>query len=143
MMTAWSIAASGQVEERYDVLFQPRNGTHQLRSTGANPDDFIASHQAVVADSYRGQRVRFRAELKGDPGLATPRWAGLWMRVEDAEGRVLSSGRVPLRPVERDWHAAEVILPIPAEAHRFGYGLLLAGQGTASMRNLTVDRIDR
>jgi RNA polymerase sigma factor (sigma-70 family) len=134
VILSWSMTGSGG--RRYRVDYQGYHKAAWLRSASAGAEDYVAEHQTVLADSYRGKRVRFRADIDGED---VETWAGLFMRVEGGDGRVITSERARLMPGDRGWRPAAVVLAIPADAHAFSYGLLLAGRGSAGMRNLAVE----
>jgi RNA polymerase sigma factor (sigma-70 family) len=116
VILSWSMTGSGA--RRYRTDYQACNKAVWLRSVSAGPEDFIAEHQTVLADAYRGKRVRFRAEIDGQD---IEPWAGLFMRVEGDDGRVIASERARLMPADRGWRPAEVVLAIPADARAFSY----------------------
>jgi protein-disulfide isomerase len=131
----WSFSAAHM--ERYRSVVNAREGSTTLSSTTAEPEDFVADLQTVIAEAYRGKRVRFSAEVKGEE-IAT--WAGLFIRAEGADEAIVASARTPIvAPGQPGWHPAEVTLTIPPDAKVFSFGMVLAGRGTAAMRRLAVD----
>jgi hypothetical protein len=95
---------------------------------------------AEGAESWRGRRVEVAAELR--PG-SIGGWAGLWMRVDGAEGKVLAFDNMQNRPLRGTsgyaWYS--VVLDVPAEAERISFGVLLHGPGAVFIRELRFDDV--
>jgi RNA polymerase sigma factor (sigma-70 family) len=142
MITAWSLISAGGLEHYRTPASKtcPPKGPKGLgiASTTAGPDDFLAKQQAVFAARYHGQRVRF----SGDVAAANvTTWAGIWIRAVDRSGKVITSARTPIHQPERGGQARpeSVELVVPAEAQVLSYGIVLAGRGSVSIRNLQLD----
>jgi hypothetical protein len=84
--------------------------------------------QMCQATSYRGQRVRMSAYAKAS---AVKTWAGLWMRVDGAEGKMLSFDNMMNRPIKgmSDWNRYEIVLDVPPDSLYLAFGVLLTGRG--------------
>ena len=95
--------------------------------------------QIILVDVYRGQRVRFSADVKAEQ---VEGWAGLWLRV-DAQGRPVRFDNMQDRAVTRtaDWARYNVVLDVPPESEQLAFGLLLAGTGQVWMRDLRFEPV--
>jgi ketosteroid isomerase-like protein len=117
-------------------------GTDTAVKYGGNASAFIKSKhtensmigtglgQQIKADEYRGKRIRLNGWVKGEMNLGH---AFCWMRVDDAEGEVLSfdntldEGNV-LRP---DWARFSIVLNVPEKSAVIYLGFQFAGRGQA------------
>lgn len=93
------------------------------------------------AEPWRGRRVELKAELRtGD----TDGWAGLWMRVDGKDARVLAFDNMQDRPLRGttgfEWYS--VVLDVPADAERVSFGVLLHGPGAVFVRELVFGEVD-
>lgn len=94
------------------------------------------------ADGWRGARVEVRAELRAG---AVDGWAGLWMRVDGPDGKVLAFDNMQNRPLRGtgsfQWYS--VVLDVPPEAVSLTFGVMLHGPGAVFIRELTFDEVER
>lgn len=99
-----------------------------LRSGEQEPEHFCALSQSISSSNYQGKRVRFSAWVRSE---GVVHGAGLWMRVDGPEGKVLSFDNMSDRPIRqtRDWQHYAIILDVPPQAHHITYGALLTGEG--------------
>ena len=109
-----------------------------IKANVASPRGSAMLAQSVRADAFRGKRVRLSAFLKTlrvDEGAA-----GLWMRVDGAQG-VLSSDFMENRPLmgNNDWAERDVVLDVPLNAVGITFGFLLSGSGEAWMDDVALD----
>ena len=88
-----------------------------------------------VAKPWRGMRVVLRAELRAG---RIDGWAGLWVRVDGADGKVLRFDNMQNRPLRgtTSFETYEVVLDVPEEAERISFGVLLHGPGAVFIREL-------
>jgi RNA polymerase sigma factor (sigma-70 family) len=129
----WSLVTAGL--EHYQRGF--RHGEAVISSDAAGPDDYFAYQQAVAAGAYRGRRLRFRAEVKGE---AIETWGGIWIRAVAADTSVITSARAAApAAAPAGWHPVVVELTIPREAQAFSFGFALAGRGSLTVRSLAVE----
>lgn len=93
------------------------------------------------AETWRGRRVEVRAELRGG---AVDGWAGLWMRVDGPEGRVLAFDNMQNRALRGTssfkWYS--VVLDVPLDAQKVTFGVLLHGPGAVFIRELVFEEVD-
>lgn len=82
----------------------------------------------VLAERYRGHRVRLRAALRGE---SVERSAGLWMNVGVPGGRALRDNMMEDRPFRGtfDWSIAEIVLDVAEAAETIACGANLQGSG--------------
>jgi hypothetical protein len=94
------------------------------------------------AETWRGRRVELRAELRGG---SIDGWAGLWMRIDGPEGKVLAFDNMQNRALRGtssfQWYS--VVLDVPPEAERITFGVLLHGPGAVFIRELAFGEVDR
>jgi len=92
------------------------------------------------AGPYIGKRVRLRANIEAKDVSG---WAGIWMRVDGKNGKVLEFDNMQDRPVRGTTpaHPYEVVLDIPSDAAGFGYGILLAGSGDLKVTDIVFETV--
>ena len=115
-------------------------GTH-LRSPDVPANQFATVMQAISAQDYRGKRVRFSAQLSSVEVVGQ---AGLWMRVDGENGKVLKFDDMGSRPVNgtTPWTGYDVVLDIPAESAVIQFGYLLAGEGKVKAAAFRLEVVD-
>ncbi len=102
---------------------------------------FRAVTQLIKADAYRGKRVRLTGYLK----TRAVRWhAGLWLRVDGPDAKLLAFDNMSDRPVmgTTDWSQHAVVLDVPEAAVRLAFGVLLHGTGQVWADDLTLEVVD-
>jgi RNA polymerase sigma factor (sigma-70 family) len=109
-----------------------------IGSAVPEPYGFAALSQAILADSYRGQTVTFRGELRARDIRDR---AALYLRIGD-EGAVRGPARPGankqvLTPVgdSHDWTRREATAQVPDDAVFVMFGIVLHGQGQLELRN--------
>jgi hypothetical protein len=92
------------------------------------------------AGPYLGKRLRLRANIEPKDVKG---WAGLWMRVDGKNGKVLEFDNMQDRPVggTSSAHPYEVVLDVPSDAAGFGYGILLAGSGDLKVTDIMLEAV--
>ena len=115
------------------------SGTIQAKN--GRSEGFGTLMQVFDASGYQGQRLRLRGYVKAN---AVEDWAGLWMRVDNASGQVLSFDNMEDRVIQgtTDWQPYDIVLDVPVESNNIAFGLLLAGQGQVWMDNLQFEVVD-
>lgn len=113
-----------------------------IRSVAHEPKGFRAVTQLIKADGYRGKRVRLTGYLKTRdvPGAG----AGLWLRVDGPEAKLLAMDNMRTRPLLgiTDWSQHAVVLDVPESAVRLAFGMLLDGTGQVWGDDLALDVVD-
>ena len=108
-------------------------------SDGSNDigaDQFACMMQSVVADDYRGTRLRLTASISTeDAGLGT-----IWMRIDAASGQILRFDNLMQRTIDgpisgtTGWTERSIVLDVPPEAMSLHYGFFLKGFGRVRAR---------
>ncbi|MEU9015701.1 hypothetical protein AB0D12_39720 [Streptomyces sp. NPDC048479] len=95
-----------------------------------DPVGFATLMQRFKADTYHGTRVRVSALIRTAEVLG---WAGLWMRVDDGDGKSLAFDNMqdPDRRISgtRGWQRHAVVLAVPETSAVIAFGILLDGPG--------------
>lgn len=115
----------------------------RLASRTDEPRGFGDTGQAIRADAYRGKRVRLSGHLQT---LNANGWAGLWFRVDGADGKMLAFDNMgaPERSLRgtRDWVESSLVLDVPENAAALLYGVVLSGSGTVWMDAMRIQVVD-
>lgn len=98
--------------------------------------------QMVAAGDFKGKRVRLSAQVKtrgADPG------AGLWMRVDTADGFVALDNMGDRKVAgDTDWATAEVVVEVPEKATALAYGVILyGGKGTVWIDEVKLEAVGK
>lgn len=123
-------------------LFPPIEelGAMSIRARpNARPGGMGTLSRSIPAGRFRGKRVRLSASMR-------TREAGrvqLWMRVNGANGQVLSIDDMQNRPLRGTtrWRRYAIVLDVPANASEISYGFLLAGSGMVWANDFTVTAV--
>lgn len=93
-----------------------------------HPEGFATLMQTFRAEQYRAQRLQLRAQVRAQE---VGNWAGLWMRVDGPQGKLLAFDNMQGRPITgtAEWTAYAVVLDVPADAEKIAFGILLNGPG--------------
>ena len=112
-----------------------------LRGTEAPASKYALLLQKISAKNYRGHRVRLSAQVSTE-GLTG--WAGLFMRIDGANGESLAFDNMEDRPLKgsQSWKTVTVEMDVPPEAVEIHYGLVLCGGGEARVDDLTLEGVD-
>jgi hypothetical protein len=100
-------------------------------------DGFGTLMQGILADEYKGQRVRLSAFVKPDEVTG---WSGLWMRVDQGK-EVIALDNMQDRAIKgtQDWRSYDVVLEVPAQATGISFGVILNGSGRVSLSNTKLE----
>ena len=100
-------------------------------SAQANHGEFGTLSQCVSATQYRGRNIQLNGYIQTAGVFGG--WAGLWMRVDDANGKVLALDNMRDHGITgtRNWNHYAIELPVAYEAAKICFGNLLVGDGTA------------
>lgn len=112
-----------------------------IRPASNRSSSFATVMQAISAESYRGKRLRFSAQLSTTEVVGQ---AGLWMRIDGANGKVLSFDDMASRPVSgtTPWQGYEVVLDVPVDSAAIQFGYLLAGGGRVKAAQFRLEPVD-
>jgi len=111
-----------------------------LKSTVSNPNGFGTLMQQFDAENFRGKRVRLSGFVRSHEVTG---WAGLWMRVDGKDRKVLAFDNMYRRAIKgtSDWRNYEVVLDVPDTSEVISFGLLLDGAGQVWMDDLKFEAV--
>jgi hypothetical protein len=119
----------------------PRDGlpSAYLVSTRQDTGGFGTLSQAIQATEYAGKRVRLRAWVRSEN---VTDWAGLWMRVDKGQ-TVISLDNMQQRAIHgsQPWITYDVVLDVPGDATRIGFGILLTGPGEVWLNDVKLEAV--
>ena len=97
--------------------------------------------QSFVPRDYRGKRVRLSAWVKASD---VKDWAGLWMRVDGTDKKVLSFDNMQSRAIKgtKDWSHYNVVLDVGDSATNVAFGMLLSGEGRLWISGISMQAVD-
>ena len=109
-----------------------------LGSVAAAPTTFAVMTQAIRAEMYRGERVRWSGWVRHTNVAAGG--GALWMRVDGAT-RALAFDNMSDRPIlgTSDWHQVSIVLDVPNEAVGITFGVMLTGPGDLIADDLSLE----
>lgn len=147
--SGWHVASHTN-ERNYRIGIDPRMAGTALiesRADRAEAIDRAAGEtavlmQSILAEPYRGGRLRLTAELRTEAAET----ATLWMRVDPAEGRYLRFDNLlqrPGGPLEGNagWTERQVVLEVPEAAATIHYGFFLRGSGKVWARRFKLEAV--
>lgn len=117
-------------------------GAKFIRYTQGDDKGFGALTQAISAQRYAGQRVRFRAMIKTRD---VSNWAGLWMTVHAqnrANASFYNSSDQPIKGTTR-WQVRSVTLDVPEDAVSIVFGVINSGSGQVWIDELSFDVVGK
>lgn len=103
------------------------------------PQDFATLMQQMSANNFLGKRVRMTGWLKTRD---VHFWASLWMSVYGAEGREnVSFDNMCERKITgtHDWTKCEIVLDVPTDGSKIGFGAILASTGQLWFDDISFD----
>ncbi|MCC6335276.1 MAG: hypothetical protein IT380_14965 [Myxococcales bacterium] len=113
----------------------------RTRALSSEPYGMGSLTHSEGAQPWRGARVELKAELRTG---RVDGWAGLWMRIDGPDGKVLAFDNMQNRPLRGtssfQWYS--VVLDVPADAERISFGVMLHGPGAVFIRELRFDAAD-
>lgn len=120
------------------AVFHGGTSSGHITASGEWNGGFGNLSQAVRADAYRGQRIRYSAFVRSRGVTGTG--AGLWMRIDGAGGVIVLDNMMtrPLRGTT-DWTLVSVVLDVPKDAVGIMYGLLLGSGGEVWIDDASIE----
>jgi hypothetical protein len=138
--SGWLLA--GSKPKDFEVEVDAVNGyqghaSASLKCQQTTPDGFGTLMQSILANEYKGQKVRLSGFIKSDQVAG---WAGLWLRVDQGKD-VVAFDNMQDRPIKGtlSWQRYEVILEVPASATQISFGILMNGAGKVSLSNTKLE----
>jgi bifunctional DNase/RNase len=118
---------------------EPGEVSGYLKAQMSQPLGFADLRQAILADDYRGRRVRLSAEIKM---VGVGQQAGLYLRFVDPGRTRMSEEReqVTFRG-DQDWARAETIIDVPLDGMFVLFGISLTGAGQVWVKNVQLESI--
>ena len=108
-----------------------------LQSTDSYKEGSFGAKSASIPADFIGNQIMLKGFLKTTDVVG---YAGLWMRVEDAEGEIVSFNNMADQEINgtRDWASYGFTLDLPENSKKIVYGILLVGTGTMWADNLEI-----
>lgn len=112
-----------------------------LKAQVTQPKGFGTLMQDFQGSEYRGKRLRLSAVIQSQ---GVEQWAGLWMRVDDNAGNVLSFDNMQNRPItgNSDAKPYTIVLDVPTTSIGIYFGILLSGKGQVWLSDVQFDVVD-
>jgi hypothetical protein len=136
----------GSAPEKYEigvVLDEERNKSVSYLSSTKKEivEEFGTISQSINAHDYLGNRLKLTADIKSEK---VTEWAGMWMRVDGKEHKVLAFDNMQNRSINgtNSWTNYSVVLDVPKESISISYGVLLSGTGTVWVDDLSFKTVD-
>jgi hypothetical protein len=117
-------------------------GAKFLRYTQGDDKSYAALVQAISAQRYLGQRVRFRAKIKT---RNVSNWAGLWMQVQATQrpnAAFYNSSDQPIKG-STNWQLRSVTLDVPQDAVSIAFGVINSGNGQVWIDELSFEVVGK
>jgi hypothetical protein len=129
---------AGSAPDAYSVSGDPTAPSPGMtfQSSNAPADQFGTVMTTVDASAFLGKQAQLVASV-GTSNVSG--WTGLWMRVDDANGKTLAFDNMQDRPITGTLAPASysVILNVDSSAASISYGVLQVGQGQTTVSSLT------
>ena len=137
--SGWLLAGSSPASFESGADDQDVHANRQsafLRST-EKTEGFGTLMQQVDAKRYRGKRIQLSGFVKTQD--VADGWAGLWMRVDDGNGRMAAFDNMYSRRItgSTDWTPYSVVLDVAEDARVIAFGVLLTSQGEVRIDGLS------
>ncbi len=106
-------------------------------------DQFAVMMQVILADAYRGRRLRLAASLRTEDVDA----ASIWMRIDRSPGytlrfeNLLHGVRDGALTGTNGWTELAIVLDVPDEAATIHFGFLLKRYGRAWARGFRIEEV--
>lgn len=115
--------------------------TGHIKAKNNSPASFASVASFRKPGVLAGQRVRYSAEVRSSGVIG---WAGMWMRVDDAQQKPIAFDNMMDRPITgtRDWTRYEIVLDVATDAAQVTFGLLLSGPGEVWIGRATLEVVD-
>ena len=142
--TEWM--ARGTKPESYEMGLSKKSTSNEqevftIRSIDKKIDGFGTLMKSSKPDLYLGKTIKMTGYVKSEKVKS---WAGLWMRIDYYDDKVLSFDNMHNRAIEgtNDWTKYEVVLFVPQDATDFSYGVLLDGTGQIWFKDIQLEIVE-
>lgn len=110
-----------------------------LRCPALAADKMATAAASQPAEPLRGRRVTLSGELQAHDVAGG---ASLWLRVDANDSMLLLDNGIPEALTgTKEWTRRSVTLPVPSNATRIVFGVLLRGGGVAEARNVRIESV--
>lgn len=143
-ITGWLLSGSNPADYAITLDHKIVHGgmrSAKLYSITATNETFATLMQQCKATNYLNKRIRLSAFVKAENVSS---FAGLWMRIDNAQGEVLQFDNMYERPITgtRDWNYYSIVLDVPNHATAISFGILLQGTGIVWMDGIKFEEVD-
>ena len=142
-LTGWNLSGAS-VEAGYTVSAKTEGCVSGgcaavARPAGTGGEGFGSFAQRIDATPYRGKKVRLQAKMKSTlAGAAST--ARIWLRVDRPEGMGFFDNMDNRAPHSlSDWTTLEITGDVAPDAVAIAFGMLMVGDGTALIDEVTLD----
>lgn len=135
----WQLAGSHPKHYEVEVVPEANTGDGSARlEAQKGAKGFGTLMQISGAAPYLGKRVRMTGYVKAE---SVEEWAGLWLRIDGQNKPALMFDNMSDRPITGDssWNRYEIVLDVPKNSSNLAYGILLMGEGTVWLDDLSFD----
>ncbi len=143
---SWSLSGAGKKDFRVAIdTSEHAEGKASLRfePTSERPSGYGTVMTSVLAEPYRGKRMRLSAKVKGR-GIAAR--GDLWLRVQaqlsPSDGPGLGGGTCKLTG-DFDWRPCTIVFDVPDRGVRIETGIGLGGRGTVWLDDVKLEEVER
>ena len=139
----YDVSTLNNIDGKFAVSLRSAAGERSAPLPKPMPRDVFGTlMQTISSASYAGKRLRLTATVQADGVLG---WAGLWMRVDGAQGKVLSFDNMKKHPIKgsADPKNYTVVLDVPRNAQSVSYGILLDGAGAVTLWGVRVEIVGK
>ena len=110
-----------------------------LKATSGDPPQYAVLRQGILADDYRGQRIRLSGDVKAE---GVEHQAGLYVRIVDPNRTLTIENRQEWTVQgTHDWKRCETSIDVPQDAVFVLFGLILFGKGQIWLANVQLEVI--
>jgi hypothetical protein len=135
----WGLAGSAPKAYEVDVVAEANSGKSSARYRSTKKSNgFGTLMQTTSAADFLGKRVRMTAFVKSED---VGEWAGLWLRVDGHRQSAMEFDNMRDRPIQgtSSWNQYEIVLDVPKDAANLAFGILLDGEGTVWLDDLSFE----
>lgn len=136
----WFLAGSAPAQ--YTASGSPLSDNGMVLASSTAPSGkFGTAMTEIDPSAHLGKRVRLSALVSSQDVAG---WAGLWMRIDAANGGTVGFDNMQERPITGTTAEAQVsvVLDVPESASDLAFGALLDGPGQLTVRDLKLEDVD-
>jgi hypothetical protein len=142
--TSGPLVPDGQSVRGYHLGVDPyeRHGESAsvtVYSDSSEAQGWRSGMQAIQAEALRGKRIRLSGFVKTKKVLGT---AGMWLRIDEIRGDILSVGPEREFKGTKDWTACSAVFDVPQDAQDICFGPILQGAGRVWLSDLKFEVVD-